>query len=652
MEKVKFYSKEDMASGYNLKNAENIINKFDENKEYNDINELIEFFNITEYIDGGVFLKDWDEKYIQEVKKIIKKMKAYLLKWFNKNINNKTIVNEYEKVDRKYKRDFFNIINSIIDKLDIDDNAFRSLLDKCTYHIYDILENKKIVNKYDSVLKDYMNTDIENSTRIFVDVYLVKDTRRKLFMPNSLSKKEKEEIIKKYLNTSRPNINYLRLLINTPEILEFGLSPRTKLAIKQEIKKQEDELFKNSDSGLSTEYLVKIVPNLSESKQEIYTNRKWDLSYSLDWIRDNSDYPTLLNNYIYLFEYVDSQMRWINTAKKSQLGLFEGHLTIHAKDDYIGGFAFQSLNAVADMQQQAYYETLNKINIRLEEVILWFFNEYLKDEFKIKDFRASIPSKDSNYLEKCRFILPEIEGVLKKYNYYLEDGYINHELIDMTTTPIPFENIKSILNNKYLYPQQDNDDYVLIDYALFSDQCMLNYVERIKRNYNSFYELLRNEDITLDDIDEYDMSLIDKLKEYSLICIDDNGLIKISDIKNVIILKDLHENEVISYWKYPKEYRDKIIEIENKNLVYFNSSLLSKPEVDYLNYYLNRKKFINSLDLRNKYDHGTKSSGNEQEHYSNYMKILRLFILIIIKINDELCIYESEEYKNRSNKYK
>ena len=37
MEQVKFYSKEDMASGYNLSKAEKIIDSFDEQKEYNEI---------------------------------------------------------------------------------------------------------------------------------------------------------------------------------------------------------------------------------------------------------------------------------------------------------------------------------------------------------------------------------------------------------------------------------------------------------------------------------------------------------------------------------------------------------------------------------------------------------------------------------------
>lgn len=77
MEQVKFYSKEDMASGYNLIKAEKIINNFDEQKEYNDINELIEFYNITKYIDNGVFFKSWDEEYIQKAKDTSKKESKY-----------------------------------------------------------------------------------------------------------------------------------------------------------------------------------------------------------------------------------------------------------------------------------------------------------------------------------------------------------------------------------------------------------------------------------------------------------------------------------------------------------------------------------------------------------------------------------------------
>lgn len=647
MRKVKFYSKEDMAGGYNLQRAEIIIDNFDNNKVYTDINEIIEFYNIYQYIENEVFLKSWDEIYIKKARNTAKQMKSMIYKWFNSNIDDKTIILEYQKLERNYKTDFFKILNDILDNINIDKNIFKNLLNICTFHIYDILQHKKIVNAYEEEIKNYMIRDVENSTRIFVDVYLIKDSKTKFYLPNSLSKTDKENIIINYVDSKKTNINYLRLLINTPDTKEFSLNARTKLKIKNKIKEQENELFnKDSNSGLSTEFLVQIVPNLGETKKEIFTNRKWKLSYDLNWIEENKDFPTLLNNYIYLFDYVDKQMRWSNVSKKSNLGLVEGSLTMHAKDDYIGGFAFQSMNFIADMQQHAYYDVLNKKGVRTEEIIEWFFNTYLKDEFKIADYKASMPSKDSTYLEKCRFILPEMEGALKKYNFYVEDGYINHELVDMSSIPIPFDNIKSLIKNKYVYPNIENDDYIFITFALFSDQCMLSYVERIGEKYNTFFELLKKEKITQEDIAEYDKSLFDKLLNYNLIYIDSDGIVKFKDIKSILILNDIYNNEVISYWKMPSDYRKTINHLESKGLVKFDSTLLSKHEADYLNFYLNRKKFINSLDLRNKYDHGTKSSGDEKEHHTNYMIILRLFILVIIKINDDLCIYDSNEYKN------
>lgn len=84
-----------------------------------------------------------------------------------------------------------------------------------------------------------------------------------------------------------------------------------------------------------------------------------------------------------------------------------------------------------------------------------------------------------------------------------------------------------------------------------------------------------------------------------------------------------------------------INEMEACGIVKIESSQLSRPEQDYINYYLNKSTFNNALDLRNRYSHGTQPSGEHIEniHEFNYMIFLRFFILIIIKINVDLCLY-------------
>ena len=69
---------------------------------------------------------------------------------------------------------------------------------------------------------------------------------------------------------------------------------------------------------------------------------------------------------------------------------------------------------------------------------------------------------------------------------------------------------------------------------------------------------------------------------------------------------------------------------------------------DYFNYYLNKASSINGFDLRNKYIHGCQANGKNAEeiHERNYYTLLKLFVLLLIKINDDILINDSEEYKN------
>lgn len=83
--------------------------------------------------------------------------------------------------------------------------------------------------------------------------------------------------------------------------------------------------------------------------------------------------------------------------------------------------------------------------------------------------------------------------------------------------------------------------------------------------------------------------------------------------------------------------RKSIDSLEDNGLISFESSLFSKPEQDYINFFLNKSQFNNGLDIRNKYVH-TQFKADEEEHHMNYLLLLRLFIIAVIKINDDFCM--------------
>ena len=52
---------------------------------------------------------------------------------------------------------------------------------------------------------------------------------------------------------------------------------------------------------------------------------------------------------------------------------------------------------------------------------------------------------------------------------------------------------------------------------------------------------------------------------------------------------------------------------------------------------MNNSKYGNGPALRNNYVHGTYSL-SESKHEEDYMELLKIMVLIIIKINEEFCL--------------
>ena len=113
----------------------------------------------------------------------------------------------------------------------------------------------------------------------------------------------------------------------------------------------------------------------------------------------------------------------------------------------------------------------------------------------------------------------------------------------------------------------------------------------------------------------------------------------------LILLKNLYEREVLCV-AYLGEMEKDIKFLKDKKMIYYTNTLFAKKESDYLNYYLN-SKFSNGYELRNKYAHGTHSS-NEKQYSKDYFKFLEIFILIVIKLNEEFCLYDKLEIVHRT----
>lgn len=633
---VKFYSVTDLSSPHNLVKAEKVIKDFDDNLIYENINKIIEFYNIKLFFQNDMYLTIWSKEKRKIYLYTVNKFSKHIGKYFSnvKESNIKDILNE---VNIEYLENFWKLFDYYKIYLNISGAFFARLLSHERLKLYDILSCRGIVRYYDIEISQYL-LNYERSAEILADKYISsKDISRKMYhFPKTLSLDDKEGIIVRYIECGRANPNYLKLIFEFQNSSDLYISDRTKLKAKR---KYEEERKKDLKDGYSFQYNVEVrfLDNQEIEKKIEMVDRNLCASYSSQWIKENRDYPTILNNFIYLFEFTDLQFRFQHVHKVNTMGIFERVMGVKSKKEYIKGTAFQQIQSLAMLQTMGYYNELKKNDIRFEEVLEWFFYEYVKSEFGIEGFYLNLPSENSTYLEKCRTIASEIDSILKQFKLFVEDREINHELLQLSSEHMCVKDIPSLLKKKYIYPI--GDEYKIASNYLFSDQSHLNYIQGIDSHYRAFYILIEKEKVQKKDFEEYQFHAVNWLIEKGYLYEDRKNILKNSK-KKIWLLKELYYNDVISNY-HVKEFSKSINELEAKKILECTSSFLSRPEQNYFNYLLNKSEFSNGLDLRNKYIHGTQPR-DTWIHEQDYYIFLRILILIIIKINEEFCLAEDE----------
>ena len=154
--------------------------------------------------------------------------------------------------------------------------------------------------------------------------------------------------------------------------------------------------------------------------------------------------------------------------------------------------------------------------------------------------------------------------------------------------------------------------------------------------------MLEKEEVSLDDFHAFQVPRLQWLIQNHCIIEDERGGLR-AEQDRVMILKILHDREVVVSG-YIQSFQDTLDQMENEGWIRYESSLFSKPEQHYLNYILNPAEYSNGLQLRNKYVHGTYPD-DEKTQYSDYIELLMVMALVVIKINEEFCYRESTKKK-------
>ena len=628
---VKFYGKNDLSIADNLEKAISILELFDENKDYTNINEVIELYNVDLLMNCGVRIQGWEESTIDFYKMICRRCMKVIARYYSK-INESNFLEICNTVCEGYIEDYWKLIVKFNVYERISGEFFEKYLYEADTALWVLLREEKLVKYYGKELAKCLKNS-EQTASLIISNFLKRHEQKLLyFFPKELSPSEYEGILYKYVKSEKANWNNLRILVESQSSKECPISDRLRLSAKRACDSYWDSKPFNGGEvkyGIGIEF--KEITTLITEKKE---NNNWIITYDVKWFTENVDYPTILNNFLYIFEHFDRYWRSNLVSVKSQIDAFERLLISRAKKHYIIGHAFYFMDNLSSLQLRVYYDILKSTKIRLEDVFQWFFEKYLSEEFGAVGFRFNPSSEGTTLVEKCRTLASEMDGIFKQFKMYVQDGEIDRELFEMSSEHIVFSQLHGFIKNKYAYAnnQQIQDEQFL----LFSDQSLLRYTEKVKSKYTSFYELLLYEKMKLSDFTEFQKKDIKWLVERGSVIIQENNLLVLNNSR-IFFLKDLYDHDVICV-----QYYSQLEEWIDLSELRITGGLFSEPEQDYLNYMLNKSVFSNGLDLRNKYSHSTYPS-NEETQLEDYIKLLKIMILAIGKINEEFCLKDNGE---------
>lgn len=621
VEKIKYYDSSDLAYDYMIERAIQFVDQYGESPNFNNINLVLAAYNVYLLLTKAK-LKSAYLHYASIAKTYIKHCNIYF-----SNLNNDNIKCSHNIPMQLYQEDYWQLFNNTKLYYSIDKKIVKFLLYKLTPSLTAILKHPQIVNVYSREITCYIIKN-QYSILFILDYYFTynKESTKKFILPKELTSKILLWLINKKLSSNNISPQYLRLIENSTNSTLI-IPDKMKVKAKRCRKQIESEILSTNSSMISN---MKIVfKNIDELIKIDFQPPNLTITLDKSWIDENNHNDYLFANLFIFYFICDINYRAKFIANKTDSTKLEDLISKPlGLNDYFQPLLSRIQEDLAHLFIMSYDKLLLTQNKRIEDLLKWFYTEFIAEEFHVHKFIFNSSSTNTTFIEKCRNLCSEIDSILKQYQLYYENNDIDRDLLEINSKPLLFSQLESYDKNKYAYIV--DTEYINSMNLLFSNQSYLNLITKLLDTNKTFISEIINPtiDLFLTDFDESQKKLIKKLQQQQLIILNQQNQI-IAKKNNIEVLKDFYENSCICNKAYQKQLNKLNIECK------YTNSLFSTSEVDYLNFILNKKQFPNGHDLRNKYIHGSQSQ-NEISQLNDYYLLLMIHCFIALKIYDEL----------------
>lgn len=643
-DRVHFYSKYDMSIPFNLQRADAVIENYKAGWRPGGVNDVMELHNIWLFVDNGVLAKDWSEGTIQLIRF---DFKGEVVRFFSALTRN-TWAPVFKQTDVDYKHCFWEVLDrfNIHGLLDVE--TIRDAISGSPWELRDLIHHERLVDNNQQAIIVLLKEN-ENSAEWLLQEYVQEDSsdsNKKLYFPKALSFQDKEDIISRYLDGERPNLNYVRLVQVARTDSNLKLSDNLRLKAKRVEERLNGEYFP-TENLIRHKYSVRISSAPNKPPKWVDRDDEGDpvLCYSKE-IMLKFRGPELLHYLRFAFEFLTVDGLITLVARDSDAGCFERVFSMRGKYSYPTNFAFQYKEAISWLQVEAMQKVLIEEGTNIESSLKVYYEQYLREKYGYPSGRLSLASVDADWVTKCKAIAPEIDAIAHRYDQYAKTGSVDEDLLMLSKENVRITTVLSANRGGYYAIKGQPGDLYRLFYLFFSDQSMLTFIDPFKdSHYNTLYQLLVEQDgkIPYDNYQNYQLRDIDYLIEEGYISKGEDGMLSMEKNLEIGLLKQLYEYHSCPFLVYGPFERELMLEMEKKGWIEMDNHLLTAEERNYFDYYMYNTKYTNGPALRNRYVHGSHADpSKENVHRNAYYRLLILMILELLKIEDDLVVQQVE----------
>lgn len=573
-----------------------------------------------------------------EINHILKRLYGKACSFAHSALTNNALLDVYESVEWQYIDRFWNLASSTKAYEEINSDELEELLSRHSLCISNVMSHYGLVQKFDQHIRAVLSKNIDAAVSIIVGNFGAEvRSKEKIYLPPSLTGSDIDEIVLRYLSETNPNLNYVQVLMNWPSAAAKDYSPSIEVRVKA--KRRYEELSKQLfDETGSIEYGIEasISGNQIACKDSYVDGNTLKTFFGEEWLSRYLDYPTIMNNCAYVFDYLDERGLLTCPAHEHDESTLMKTFGMRAKDEYDNNIFFKMRQDLLLEETALYAMLLERNGRRLEDAIEWTYNVYFAKELGIGGFSISLPATGCSWLDKCKAMGPELERALKGYSLYSKMHVIDPDYFRFENFKL-FSEFQSLYKNKYVIK---GDRYDEVAKPLFWDQSLLTFTSRIKSSEDNLWDLLHNHSVNVDDYDGDCRSAIESLINKGFLAESEKDE-RLLPSNKANYLKIIWDSSACPLWRCSKAIIDEVHDLVKQGYLKYSSALFSPDETSYLNYMFNNAIHSNALALRNSYDHGNSpvDDPNSSQFARDYYLFLTLLIEITLKISEELIRY-------------